>query len=258
MSDLQNVCVLVTRPGLPGKELCEKITALGGVAFSLPTIDFAPVTNSIPSLDQYQWVIFVSQPAVWWARYALPTLQNELTKCRVDKAQRVHQKIKVASPGKSTAQALAIDHVIYPAQNWTSEGLLDLPDFQNIANQKILLVRGEGGREWLADTLKARGGLVDHWIVYRRLMPVYSDKSRYLDLLRQKKIDIVVCASGESLHNLLTMIGQEGEQALLQVPLIVVSQRLSALAKELKFQHVFVASNASHAAILDSIKSMPL
>jgi uroporphyrinogen-III synthase len=62
-----------------------------------------------------------------------------------------------------------------------------------------------------------------------------------------------VCTSGESLHNLLTIIGASNQALLFNVPIIVVSQRLVELASELKFKKVFLAANASHNAIIDTL-----
>jgi uroporphyrinogen-III synthase len=248
MNDLKNLHVLVTRPLPQGGIFCEKINAEGGNAIYLPTLEFAPPQNKIESIkmaEQYDWIIFISQEAV------------ERSIMMIRKRWPIFPvKTRIATIGEGTAQALqkkGIESVVFPAHDWTSEGLLDLDFFKEVKQQKILLVRGEGGRELLAETLIARGAHVDHLPVYRRQMPVYANINKYLELLRQKKIDIIVCTSGESLHNLMTIIGAANHALLVDVAMIVVSERLVALAKTYHFQRVFRAKNASHDAIIDTL-----
>jgi len=244
MNSLKNICVLVTRPRPAGEVLCEKIQALGGATVYLPTIEFASLPQAEQQLDQYDWIIFISQEAVERSISFLGSISK---------------KTRIAAMGETTANALqaaGMTDVVYPLHEWTSEGLLDLAFFKKVDRQKILLVRGEGGRELLSETLMARGAQVDHLPVYRRQMPVYASINPYLELLRQKKIDVVVCTSGESLHNLMTIIGVENQSLLVEIKLIVVSQRLVALAKEYHFQQVFQAKNASHHAIISSLEDL--
>lgn len=245
MNDLEGIGVLVTRPLPQGKMLCEKIEALGGSTVYLPTIEFAPPkprVSCINKIDAYDWVIFISPRAVEWG---IPLMTQ------------LPQKNNVAAPGAGTAQALkeaGINKVIYPKDEWTSEGLLDLPIFKNLKQQKILLIRGEGGREMLAETLTSRGAVVDHFIVYRRLIPVYPNINKYKESLLDKKTNIIVCTSGESLHNLITIMGVENRSILVSMNMVVISPRLVELAKGLHFQQIFLAENASDSAIIGTLR----
>ena len=242
MNNLENINVLVTRPNPQGKILCEKIQMLGGATVYLPTIEFAsPIQEIKPISNVYDWIIFISPEAVLRSIHLITPLP---------------EKTRVASIGEGTANALHkanIAKVVYPEQNWTSEGLLDLAFFKNVHQQKILLVRGEDGREILAETLVDRGALVDHLPVYRRVVPDYPNRSEYTELLVKKKIDIVVCTSGESLHNLMTILGAENQSLLIDLAIIVVSSRLVEIAKQYHFARIFQAKNASHQAIIDTL-----
>ena len=251
MELLQNTTILVTRPEPQGTELCAQITAIGGITVYLPTIAFAPPTDSsilssqVQQLDQYDWLIFTSPQAV---ESSLALLKKYWPALPIN--------LQVAAPGAGTAAKLnsaGFLHVLYPATDWTSEGLLMEPALQILQGQKILLITGEGGREKLADILRARGAIIDYLLVYRRIKPIYSNINVYLDLLKEQKIGIIVCTSGESLRNLLAIVGAANQKFLLDVPLIVVSQRLVVLAKGFNFQNVFLAKNASHNAILDGL-----
>ncbi len=215
----------------------------GGSALHLPTIECVPFPYeaNLSQLNQYDWIIFVSVYAVLQSLAWIPHIPT---------------KTQIATLGAGTAHALyaaGVEKIIYPADEWTSEGLLKLPEFQDVNGKKILLIRGEGGRDVLEKALIDRGAFVDHWIVYRRIIPICPQLDEYLLLLRKKKIDIIVCTSGESLHNLLKIVGPENHPAVFETILITVSERLVTLAKELGFQRVFLAENASHDAILRGI-----
>lgn len=244
MPDLDNIGVLVTRPSPAGEHLCEKIEQLGGSTVFLPTLEFALPSQAVPTLkntDAYDWVIFISPRAV---EYGLPTFRAIATTTRI------------AAVGEGTAaclQAAGLNDVVYPRDHRTSEGLLNLPVFSQMEQQTVLLVRGEGGRDHLGKTLAARGAVVLELPVYRRVAPVYRDINQYVEKIRQKKIDITVCTSGESLHNLIAILGPENRSLLMAMMLIVVSQRLVDLAKTWAFQTIFLADNASDQAIIDTL-----
>ncbi len=252
MNDLVNLTMLVTRPEPEGGLLCKEVEAHGGSAVHLPTIEFAALESDhsfkpmVSMLDQYDWIIFISPRAV---EYSLPLIRA--------KWPVFPTKPRIAAPGAGTAKALhaaGFADVIYPPHHWTSEGLLDLAALNQIDHRNILLIRGEGGRDMLAEALSARGAHVDHWPVYRRIVPVYANITAHLALLRQKKIDIMVCTSGESLHNLMTIIGIENQSLLSDVAIVVVSERLAILAENLHFKQVFIAENASNKAIIETLR----
>ncbi len=239
--DLSGLQILVTRPKPYGDQLCDEITAQQGHAIYFPTIEIVPIKineEEIKLLAQVDWLIFISPQAVLCGIPAILEYWPDFP-----------GNAKLAAMGEGTAKALSLEgfvDVIYPpADESTSEGFLKLPGFNALSGKQIALIKGIGGRELLAETLRARGANVQSIDVYRRELPVY-DK---IDLLRQQKIDIMVCTSGESLHNLITLLGD----GLFQVPLVLVSQRLVELAKELGFKKVFLAKNASHAAIIDTL-----
>ncbi|HSW94357.1 MAG TPA: uroporphyrinogen-III synthase [Gammaproteobacteria bacterium] len=247
MPDLDNMGVLVTRPYPEGERLCEKIRQLGGSTVYLPVIEFAPSSKEVVSLnntDAYDWVIFISPRAV---EYGLPKLGT------------LAKTTRIAAVGQSTAallQVAGVQDVIYPKTHWTSEGLLALPVFSRMEQQTVLRVSGEGGRDTLARTLAARGAIVEQLPVYRRVVPVYNDIHQTVEKIRQKKIDITVCTSFESLHNLMAIVGPENQAMLTDMTLIVVSQRLVDLAKTVGFQTIFLADNASDEAIIQTLYSI--
>ena len=75
--------------------------------------------------------------------------------------------------GAGTAKALA-EYGLSPRKpddGWTSEALLKLPSLAQLNGERVLVARGEEGRELTRKTLEARGGRVTIMPLYRRFCP---------------------------------------------------------------------------------------
>ena len=88
-----------------------------------------------------------------------------------------------------------------------SEHLLALPELADMAKQRVLIFRGEGGRELLAEALSARGARVDYIECYRRGLPD-ADPAPLLETWRQGGIQVVTVLSSQGLDNLFTLLGE--------------------------------------------------
>jgi uroporphyrinogen-III synthase len=245
-----SICIMVTRPDPGGAELCEKIQSQGNIALHFPTIVFAPPKDEeefmegIAELGRQDWLLFVSPQAVRASvtaiRQAWPVLPRS---------------VRFAAVGAGTAKALneaGYNVACMPDSEWSSEGLLDSDEFQNIEEERVAVIRGEGGRELLEQILRERGAEVISVISYQRTKP-NVDVAPYTALLNDGKIDMIVCTSFEGVANLKALFGKAAWEELRQVPLIVVSERIQDLALEEGFQTIWVADNASHEAILEII-----
>ncbi len=193
--------ILVTRPAHQAQPLCALIRACGGIPWVFPVLDIQPVADDSAlercrnRLEQYALAIFISANAV---HYALPKLLEN---------GALPAQLQLAAVGKGTAaamQALGCAPHWLPAQ-FNSEGLLALPELQQMQGKRVLILRGEGGRELLAETLRERGAQLDTVAVYRRCVPVL-DKNAHPWLV-QGEIDSIVISSGEGLQNLLQLLG---------------------------------------------------
>jgi len=247
---MNSLCILVTRPDPGGEELCEQLQAQGDVALHFPTIVFVPpddeaaFAESVSLVGDQDWLLFVSPQAV---RASVPAIRRAWPV--------MPESVRFAAIGAGTAKALeeaGYNVAVTPDTEWSAEGLLDSPAFQEIEGQRVAVVRGEGGREILETILAERDAEVVSMIAYQRAKPKVDIKP-YLILLKDDKIDLIVCTSFEGVVNLQELIGEAGWPMLKTVPLLVVSDRIKALARELGFQTIWVASNASHAAILKVI-----
>ncbi|MDH5300632.1 MAG: uroporphyrinogen-III synthase [Gammaproteobacteria bacterium] len=249
-SPLAGVSVLVTRPEHQAGPLCELIEAAGGRAVRFPVLeiadpqDLASVQAQIDRLDQFDIAIFISPNAVQRA-------------VNLVRAQREFPaSLQIAAVGRASAKALAkmgLETDIFPATRFDSEALLEMPQLQQVVNKRILIFRGEGGREVLAETLKQRGAQVEYAEVYRRVKPG-ADVSQLMRAWARGDIDLVTVTSNEGLSNLYDMVGQLGRRWLLATPLVVVSERGVQAAQQLGFSRILLADQASDQAVLMAVE----
>ncbi len=244
-SPLKGLGVLVTRPEHQADPLCALIEHYGGIAIRCPTLLICKPRNQAPALAfldrlaDYHLAIFTSANAV---QYALPAIQER---------GGVPPTLEIAAIGKATAHALArfgINGCLQPRPDSSSEHLLALPRFQNVAGQSILIIRGEGGRTLLADTLTARGARVAAAEVYRRERPPVAIGA-LLERWSRGEIAAVVVTSTESLLNLFDMLGGAGQDYLRDTPLILISARTRQTAADYGCRRLLVAREASDDAI---------
>lgn len=241
--------ILVTRPAHQAEAACALIEAAGGCAVRLPVLEIRPAADpaavqaGLERLAEYDWAVFVSANAVHYAVAALtprPWPPN----------------VAVAAVGAATARAL-VDHGLHvaycPEQAYTSEALLALPALRDMRGRRVLILRGDGGREHLREILNARGAAVDYLEVYRRVQPDI-DPTPWLARWRAGEIAAVLITSGESLHKLCAIVGTLGLELLRATPLIVAHARIRELARELGLDGpVIVADDATDAAMVKGL-----
>lgn len=249
-SDLSSLYILVTRPGGAGAELCAQLESRGAKAMHFPVIDFAPPADeqgfqdAIHALGNQDWIIFNSPQAV---RSTVPAMRAAWPE--------FPDFVKFAAVGAGTAKALheaGYIAALFPQQEWSSEGFLAMPEFQNISGKKIAIVRGAGGRELLEKVLQERGAKVTSCVAYQRILPVVN-ASACLQLIRDKRFNAIVAGSFETVSNLLLLLGSDCWPLLKELPLIVMSERVKKLAAESGFRTIWVTQTASNDAVLDLI-----
>ncbi|TCK16814.1 uroporphyrinogen-III synthase [Thiogranum longum] len=247
---LRNCGVLVTRPAHQASGLCQRIGLLGGRSISFPVLeitapkDSRPLEDSVAQLDDFDIAIFISANAV---EHALACIL----------AQRDWPvAVRIAVIGRRSAEALesfGLQADICPQEHFNSEGLLEQEALQDVAGQQVLIFRGNGGREYLADSLRERGATVQYVEAYQRSRPAESSTS-LVKAWRSGKIDIVQVNSIESLENLFAMLDDEGRALLRDTPLLVVSERMLPVVERMGFtQPPVLAANATDDAVLDAL-----
>lgn len=246
---LKGFKILVTRPVAQATPLTALIEQQAGEAVLFPTLVIEPLKKTTDCIipKSTQWLIFTSANAVNF--FLKMDFNNKISL----------ETIKMVAIGKATATAiekngLTVD--LIPSTGFNSEALLNLSVFQatNIASQRVLVVRGCGGRQLLTDTLKKRGAVVTVLEVYKRVKPVSYTINPLLIHLQKQQLNVITITSGEALHNFLSMLKDSGMISLtLKIPLVVISQRLKKIAITLGFQHIFVSDNPTDNAMIKTV-----
>ncbi|SDM78485.1 uroporphyrinogen-III synthase [Pseudomonas antarctica] len=244
--------VLLTRPAEESMALAATLSEAGIFSSILPLLDIeaVPVTGEqqavFRDLGRYSAVIVVSKPA---ARLALHQLD------------RPWPHLPWFSVGAATAQVLA-GHglkVYYPQTGDDSEALLALPALREAIagpRARVLILRGEGGRELLAERLREQGASVDYLELYRRLLPAYGPGA-LIQRIQLERLNGVVVSSGQGFLHLQALAGEDWSQVA-QLPLFVPSPRVYEMARAAGAVNVVDCRGASAAALLVAMRSCAL
>lgn len=219
---LAGLKIAVTRPRDQAQRLALRISQAGGIPFLFPLLDISPLQDTqvlrdqISRLARFDLAIFISPNAV---RYGMAAIRF---------AGDLPHALKIATVGQGSAAALrdlGILEVIAPVEHSDSENLLALPELQNISGWRVLIFRGEGGRELLGDTLTERGASVEYAACYRRCNP-RQDIVSLLDAAP----DALTVTSSEALNYLWQMLDDAQRDKLCCLPLFVPHKRIAELA----------------------------
>ena len=241
---LLNLAVIVTRPAQQATTLCNAIEQLGGVAIPIPSILIESIDiNSQIAAQPFQITnndiaIFVSRNSVlnskslWLSLKQLPTI------------------IAIGPGTAQTLTSLGLPVTAIPA-TYSSEGILALPQLDNLKNKTLYLCCGTHSRKTLENELIKRGASVIPIICYQRKCPTLTQE--ITTQLFNRFPDITVTTSRASLVYWKEMILQAKAHWLLSLPLLVINTKYFALAKQLGFQKIFIADNATDNAIIAAL-----
>ncbi|MBL8453257.1 MAG: uroporphyrinogen-III synthase [Zoogloea sp.] len=239
--------IVITRPAGQADSLCAALGALGAepLRFPLLTIsavpDVAPLETMARRLGEFSLAFFVSPNAV---------------NLGLDALLRVSPwpaGLAVSTVGKGSEAALAargFGRIIAPDSGFDSESVLALPAFQAaaVAGRRVLILRGDGGRDLLGDTLRARGAQVEYLTCYHRSGPV-DDPAPLLARARQCRLDALTLTSSEGLAYLEALPGGE---ALRGVPVFVPHPRIGERARGAGFAPV-ITTAAGDSGLIDGL-----
>jgi uroporphyrinogen-III synthase len=247
--------VLLTRPEEESAALASELAAAGYFATSLPLLAIEPLALNpgqqrlLAQLRDYAALIVVSKPA---ARLLL---------------QRLHEQAMALpdqpwfSVGAATGCLLraAGASVQWPVAGEDSEALLALPALQQalrLPAARVLIVRGEGGRELLAESLRACGVEVDYLQLYQRVLPEYP-QGTLAGRIAAERLNALVVSSGQGFEHLHRLAGAAWP-ALSGLPLFVPSQRVAEQARAAGAQQVLDCRGANAAALLTALRESPM
>lgn len=237
---LRGIGVLVTRPHEQNAGLCARLAALGAQPLAFPALALLPPADAEATRRMlrdgapYDIAIFVSPAAVRWGLAALPEGMAAVALAGV-----------LATVGTGSAAALraaGVDTVLQPDGGEDSEHLLALPALTDLIGKRVLILRGEGGRELIADTLRARGAEVAYAACYRRGCPEHADATPVVAALAENRLAASTVFSSETLDNLLRLLPAAAVEQLRERPLFAPHARIAAHARALGFDRAIATA----------------
>ena len=245
--------LLITRPTADSATLAALLAEQHIYSSSLPLLEIQALPETaeqrslILNLESYCAVIVVSKPA------ALLGIE------RVDEYwPQPPAEQHWFSVGAGTGRILSEYglSVSWPEHGDDSEALLALPKFLdtiNIANPRILIMRADVGRDFLAEQLRQRGAQVDFLALYQRRLPVYPTGT-LVSRIQQEQLNGLVVSSEQGLRHLIELAG-EAWSTLASLTLFVPSPRVAKIAQDLGAQHVIDCQGASNQALLNALSA---
>lgn len=227
MLALHGVGVLVTRPRQQAGALCRLLEAQGAAAFRFPALEIKPLGErralaaQLGALEDFDLIVFLSANAV---RFGATLLEQK-------------RELPLAAIGPATSRALnqaGYRVALQPAGGFDTESLLRHPRLEHLAGNRILLVKGSGGRELLQEELARRGALVAIADVYRRERPNPStgELSALEALFAEGAIQVVTATSAETADYLLDLVTPALRGELGRAAWVVPSERVATRLRD--------------------------
>ena len=248
--------LLLTRPAEESQQAAQLLSAQGIYSSCLPLLAIEPLPELpeqrtlIMNLDLYHAVVVVSKPA---ARLGLELVD------------RYWPQPILGQPwfavGPATGQILqyyGLD-VFCPELDADSEGLLAHPLLTKALAQptpRVLLIKGEGGRALLAETLRAQGVQVDELVLYQRVLPEYAP-DRLVQCIQTEQLNGIVVSSGQGLL-FLRDLAADAWPYLNPLTLFVPSARVADMARQMGLGNVVDCQGAGTSALLTALHNTPV
>ena len=234
--------ILLIRPKRQDDRLISMLEKAGAQVTHTPVMSIQPmiesqgIKNLILEVDNFHKAIFVSGNA---AELAIEWLDKYWPMLPVG--------IEYFAVGERTAALLkeADIDALCPRGRQNSEELLQLPQLQQLDDQRIIIFRGCGGREILAETLIERGARVEYCELYNRIVD-----AQQLALAQRQEADCLVAHSGE----LIQAMGEAKDTLLANTAVVVPSERVAEIARKLGYRRVISAENALPEAMLAAVQ----
>lgn len=244
------MAVLVTRPDERGKQLVEMLNQAGVVALHLPLFtleagaELIELSTRLNRLNSGDYVFAVSKSAVDFA-------DKTLKETGFDWREDLH----FFTVGARTAQHFSCQSertVHYPITTENSEGLLALPMMQHLQGKQILILRGNGGRDFFREQAELRGAIVDYVECYRREPIVYNVEEQ-TDICKRSGVQTIVATSLDIVQSLLDFVPESEQNWLKSCTLVTVSSRIAEVAHQAGWKHIVISPKADNATLLNTL-----
>ncbi len=243
-----NVNVLITRPESAGRDLQQHLNNQGVASYCQPFFDYQAndtITQLAALHNQLTTpiLIFVSVAAVQFANKLIPITswpQQEV--------------IAVGSATLKALKALGVNAIM--PEHHDSEGLIALVALQNVAHKNVLIIRGDGGRELIAEKLSDRGASVHYFESYRRVwrnLPIELIKT-----WQQQQINCILVTSNALLEFIVNLIKDSDTYWKEECIWLVASNRIANKAENLGLKRVVNTNGANNQAITTALSSLTL
>ncbi len=215
--------VLITRPMWQAVALAQALGDVGASPIVFPAIVIE--ANKAVDLPAVHWrlsrctrAFFVSANAVREGLMGIHAFPGN---------------VRAYGPGPGTAQALKICGAISictPTTSFDTHGLLALPELQTLAQERVMLFTGVGGKGELAAALQARGAQVEVVECYHRRPPETSAQGVEA-LCAAGKVQASVFTSAEGIGNFWNCLSAKGQAAMQTVTGFVPHPNVASAAR---------------------------
>ena len=239
MNRPKKIALISTRPWGTNVQLSDDLKNSDIKLLSFPLTEIYPINNYqifdgvIKNIKTYQHIIFISTNAVHFFLERVKKLSLQIPK-----------NLIFSSIGPTTKlllqKKLSVD-VHSPIKTFDSEHLLKEKIYNNVEGQKILIIRGEGGRETLKNALEEKGAIINYGECYVR---------KYVDIdLNQLKNDLVnyhhqffLFSSTNSAKHFIHQLSKVDSSWLQNIKIIVNHKKIKGLLSK-TFKDIFVCNN---------------
>ena len=238
---------LILRPQPAADELAACLRAAGHTPVVSPLLEYRPgqdLHKLTEVLSQSEVVIATSQAAVTYASDALHHHHA---------AWPTHPVYLAV--GQTTAKAWLADNItaVYP-DDARSEGLLARPELADVNGKNIVILRGNGGRELLRDTLTKLGAKVICLECYQRHYPAIQGATLWAEW-QAAGTDSVIITSSEIFRQLVALLPKQAFSWLQILRWYVPTQRIADEISDYGFQLIFLMTGAHHQAVVAALKN---
>ncbi len=235
--DFQKVGVVITRPKEQSAFLIQSIQRNNGTAFSVPCLEIHDPVNIESAKEE---CTTLATQADYWA-FTSPNAVEYAQKFGLDFSLN-KPCISIGSGTTKLLQQLTTADVIQGEKPYTTEKLLEALSQYDLAEQKISIFSGEGGRRLLENAINDMGANAHYVDVYRRIQAENIDVSEMVEYSQSHPIVILVSSQEafEAYHHALVAL----DSNFARHTLIVASNRLAHCVQTLGYQNIFVADSA--------------